>query len=414
MDIISITDNGIASTNRDTIFNNLMTSFKSIYGSNVYIDKGTIDYNMISLLADLLSDMSSSAVSASNALNLTTATGIQLDNLASIYYGDLTRRPATYSTVILTLSGDINTTIVNGQVRDNFGGIWNLPSTVTIPQGGTTNVTATYSQTGAYYIDANQISGPSSIATPVAGWDNVSQPNECVVGNDVETDASFRARIAQKGKGGQLSTINALISELYAISSNITNVVIYENDTSTTATIRSDLTNVPSHSIVPVVYITGTTPTQEMLNDIANAIYNSKSSGVGTYAPSGESTSETVNVTNTQGQVIPISFSVAETQSVTVNVSLRKISADVPDLNTEAETTIENAIISAINEYTIGDTIYAQDLYLPTIQAINSAVGINQFTISNITLTGSATSIVIPFNAKGVATENTINISVVS
>lgn len=412
-DIISITDSGIASTNRDTIFNNLMNSFKAIYGGNVYIDKGTVDYNMISLIADLLSDMGSSAVSASNALNLTTAVGVQLDNIASIYYGDLTRRPATYSTVLLVITGATGATIVNGQVRDNFGGIWNLPETVTIPQGGTTNVTATYSQTGAYYIDANQISGASAIATPVSGWTNVSQPNECVVGSDVETDALFRARIAQKGKGGQLSTMDALISALYSVSSNITDVIIYENDTSETANLRSDLTNVPSHSIVPVVYFSGETPTQETLNEVGSVIYNSKSSGVGTYAPSGEDTSKTVNVSNSQGQVLPISFSVAETQSVSVNVSLIKLSTNVPDLNTEAETTIKNAIISAVNEYNIGDTIYAQNLYLPTIEAINTAVGINQFNISSITLTGSASSLVIPFNAKGVASTTTITINVV-
>ena len=401
MKIIEITDSGIANTNRDAIFQSLMQTFKNIYGGNVYIEKGTIDYNMISLLADLFSDMGNVAVSSANGLNLTSAVGTQLDNLASVYYGTLLRRKATSSTVVLVITGVANTTIVNGQVRDNFGGIWNLPETVTIGEGGSVNVLATYSQTGSYYIDANQIGGISSIATPVAGWVNVSQPNECNVGSNVETDAEFRVRIAQRSKGSAVGTLGSLTATLQAIE-GITGVVIYENDTDSSDSSSVSGLTMPAHSISPVVALSPDLITDNnFLKQVANAIYNNKSSGVATNGTT------TIGLTSMDNSIIPsgqsasIEFTIANTNAITINVVLNKIVATALDLSADTKTALYKAIQTQIDSYRIGDTVYSQDFYLPIIQTLNNLVGANQYNITSVNVNNES-SLVLQYDEKAV------------
>ena len=401
MNIIEITDSGIANTSRDAIFQSLMQTFKNIYGGNVYIEKGTIDYNMISLLADLFSDMGNVAVSSANGLNLTSATGIQLDNLASVYYGTLLRRQATNSTVVLVLSGVANTTIVNGQVRDNYGGIWNLPANVTIGESGTVNVVATYSQSGSYYINANQISGISSIATPVAGWINVTQPNECNVGSNVETDAEFRVRIAQRGKGSAIGTLGSLVATLQAID-GITGVIIYENDTDSADSSSVSGLTMPAHSISPVIALSpDLVSDNDFLKQVANAIYNNKSSGVATNGTTAIGLTSMDNSIIPSGQSANVEFTIAETNAITINVVLNKIVATALDLSVETKSLLYTAIQTQIDSYRIGDTIYAQDFYLPIIQTLNTAVGTNQYNITSVNINGNPT-LTLAYNEKAV------------
>lgn len=256
MPIIDIKNGSIQSTNRDAILQDLISQFKSIYGENVYLGVGTEDYNMLSLLADLLSDMGNIAVSVNNCTNLTSAVGTQLDNLASIYYGNANRRQATYSTITVQITGTAGVKIANGQIRDSLGGIWNLPTSVTIGTNGTTIVTATYSQTGAYFIYNTQLNGASAIVTPVAGWSNVSATTNAVAGTNIETDAEYRVKIAQRSRGLGNGTIDALLTGLSGLQ-GVTEVRIWENDTSSSkdfTDITGKLSAVPAHSIVPVIY----------------------------------------------------------------------------------------------------------------------------------------------------------------
>lgn len=378
MAIINVTNNGIQTTNRDSIFQYLIQQFKTIFGDNVYIAEGTEDYNMLSVLADLFNDMGMVAVSVSQGLNLQTATGTQLDNISTIFYNTISRYPATYSTVSVTISGTPNVTIANGQIRDNLGGIWNLPSIVTIPSGGTINVTATYSQTGSYFISAGQINGFNSIVTPVAGWTNVTNSTDAVLGNDVETDAHFRYRLAVKAQGQALTTIETLSANLSS-NENLPYNMIWENDTSSPVNFTDvGLSNVDAHSIVVSVY--GTLAD----NEVAQIIYNYKGTGVGTFAPSGGTGTSSYNIINAFGTPQTIYFVRAEEDIVSVNIGLQKISALAPDLSSTLETAIQNAVIEQVNGKAIGSHLYASNLYSTIAQVITDTVGANLYNISNV------------------------------
>lgn len=379
--LIDITDSGIVATNRNAILEYLIQTFKSVYGENIYLQEGTEDYNMLSSLADLFNDMGMVAVSVGNGFNLQTATGFQLDNIATIFYNTINRTPATYSTVEVVITGTPNTNIASGQIRDELGGIWNLPTQVTLPASGSTTVTATYQEAGAYFITAGQISGFNSIVTPVAGWTNVTNLVDSVAGQEVETDAQFRYRLAVKAQGNSKSVLNSLYTNLTG-NDNIYNAMLWENDTSGGKSFTDvGLLNVTSHSIVIAVYGDFTNVTDEQ---IAQIIYDYKGTGVGTYAPIGVTGSTMVNIVNQFNTPQPISFVKAEVAQIPVNITLQKISGNVPDVSVELVNAIKNSVIMYIQSQEIGSLVYANGLFLSVSNAILNTVGPNVYNIGNI------------------------------
>lgn len=390
MPLIQVTEQGLQATNRSAILQYLIEQFKTIYGDDAYVEVGTEDYNMLSALADMFNDMGMVAVDVSQGFNLQTATGFQLDNIATIFYNTVNRNPATYSTVTVQISGTAGTTIVNGQVRDQMGGIWNLESPITIGSGGTVDALATYSQSGAYYISANQISGANSILTPVAGWANVSNAQGSSVGSNVENDASFRYRLALKAQGQSLTVLESLYSNLSSVA-NLPYVMIWENDTSGTLSYSNvSLSDIPSHSLCISVYGDFTSVTDQT---IAEAIYAYKGSGVGTYAPTSGTGSTSYTITNALGTPQVINFVKAVSNAIPVNVVLQKLSTTSPDVSDELETAISTAIQNYIQDEEIGSLVYASSLYLPVSEAINEIVGTSVYNITEINFGTSTTTV---------------------
>lgn len=383
-DIITINSSGIQTATRDEILQYLISQFKGIYGDNVYITEGTEDYNMLLALADMLNDMGMVAVSVGNGFNLATATGFQLDNIANIFYNKVNRNPATNSTVQVVVTGTPNTNIVNGQVKDELGGIWNLQTPFTIPSTGSITVIATYSETGPYLIQANQINGFNSIVTPVAGWTSVNNPSASSVGQDIESDAQFRYRLATISQGNAKSVANTVLSNLLGLST-IYNAQLWENDTNVNKSFSDvSLSNVLPHSIVVSLYGDFGTGLDLTDNDIAQTIYDYKGTGVGTFAPTGGTGTKNITITNNLGQDQQINFVKAVANEIVVNIKLSKLSLNSPNLSTDTTTAIQNAITSYMQDQNIGSLIYASSLYSVVASALASSVGAGVYNITSI------------------------------
>lgn len=407
MDIINVTDNGIQTTTRNSILQELITEFKAIYGENAYIAEGTEDYNMLLTLADALSDMGQTAVSVSNGLNLTTATGFQLDNLATIFYNNVNRSSATYSTVSVTITGTANTTIRNGQIKDELGGIWNLPTPITIPASGSITVTATHNEAGAYYITAGQISGFNSIVTPVAGWTNVTNTSASTVGQEVESDAQFRYRLAIASQANSKSVAGSLVSNLLSLD-NVYNARLWENDTSDTLDYSLvSLTGISAHSICVAVY------GEQDDDTIAETIYNYKGTGVGTYAPSDGTGSTSVTITNDLEVSQTINFVKAVANEIPITINLLNISTTSTTLDTVTQEAIQDALIEYMQDQNIGATLYASALYTTISTAITNSIGANVYNIQSVYFNTSDTTLQNTYYQKPTtqASDITINLT---
>ena len=152
----------------EDIRDNLIDQMKQIFGTDIYIDEDSQDYQQISIFARKIYDVNALALLVYNNRTPTTAIGIGLDSICAI--AGIQRKPATYSTVQLTITGDAGTVITNGQATDGTY-IWNLPETVTIPDNGVITVEATCNIAGNISASSNSI---TMISTPTFGWLSVT------------------------------------------------------------------------------------------------------------------------------------------------------------------------------------------------------------------------------------------------
>lgn len=411
--IIQATANGIETTNRESILEYLLTKFKALFGANAEVGVGTEDYNMLSLFADLLSDMGSTAVTVGNGYSLPSATGFQLDNIASIFYGNVSRRVGTASKVTVTLTGTAGTSLYSPYLKDAFGGTWLLPEQVTFNQSGVAVVTATYSEVGAYTLtDDSQLSGTSAKGTADINWTDVQADIDTLeVGSPLETDTELRLRLAQAQFGTAQTITQSLRTALLSLKNGTENIVdkvaIWENDTNSSLPFSDELT-VPAHTIA--ISVAGNLETVANKQMVADAIYLHKGQGVGTFAPTPSASSisqdvsrETMGDNLTTATTPTIYFTIATEQSVNVAIQLIKDPASI--IPTEADnvirndTGLKNAVGNALAKIGIGETVYAVNTLKDAISQYLELTYKGAFTMVNVGFGSSkASSVQLAYN----------------
>jgi len=198
------------------------------------------------------------------------ATGHQLDTLAGIV--GVTRIPAEFSAVDLTLGGDEGTFIeADSEVEHPNGSLWYTQEDVEINSGGTVDVLARPDETGAIVAEA---SSDWIINTPVEGWDSVISTEDATPGRDQESDADLRFRRQQSLQilaGGSVSAIRANIVPLDGVQA----AIVVDNDTSDPAVVEG--LTLPGKSFAVVIYPALTSEQSEAL---AEEIYRRAPAGI--------------------------------------------------------------------------------------------------------------------------------------
>ena len=167
--IFQVTSDGISAPDYTDILDYFKTKAQGIFGSDINLDADTQDGQLIAIFAAAVSDMNAEAIAVYSAYNPQSAIGVALDS--AVKTNGISRRAATYSTADVTLTGTYGTVIANGQVKDDAGNLWDLPTSVTIGADGTETVPATCETAGAIEAEADTI---TSIATPTLGWTSVT------------------------------------------------------------------------------------------------------------------------------------------------------------------------------------------------------------------------------------------------
>jgi uncharacterized phage protein gp47/JayE len=249
----------------DDILQDIITNVKSLYGSDIYLENDSADYQLLSIFALKVHDAMQAMQLAYNSRSPVTAVGAAFDAIVKL--NGIRRKTPSYSTCQVILTGVAGTVVSNGVVQDLSGYKWDLPATVNIGPGGTVTVTATCETIGA--INA-AISDISQIVTPTSGWTSVTNAVEAVAGQPVETDTELRARQAISTELPSHSMFAGTVAAVANVS-GVTRYKGYENNTNT-----EDDDGVPGHSIAMVVE-------GGEDEDVAFAIYANKSAGCGTY-----------------------------------------------------------------------------------------------------------------------------------
>lgn len=372
-DLIFVDNTGLHYPDYPTVLSYLQQEYRTIYGADTYLEADSQDGQWVAILALSMFDCMQVAAAVYNSFSPLTAQNDALSRNVKI--NGIARLVATYSTADLTIVGQAGTIITNGQAEDTLGQKWNLPSTVTIPTGGSIVVTATAAEVGAVIAAAGTI---TKIATPTLGWQTVNNAAAAVAGDPVETDAELRRRQAQSTMIPSLSVMEGIVGAVASLT-GVTRCRGYENDTGTT-----NADGITANTIALVVE-GGTTQA------IAEAIAAKKTPGTRTQGTTSYTTYDQYGIANI------INFYRPTTATISVEVSL---TARAGYLSTTADA-IKAAVVAYMATLDIGDDIYISKLYVPanlSNEDVGSTFDVTQIRIKKNSGTFGTTNITLAFN----------------
>lgn len=330
--------------------------YTGIYGADIYLGADSQDGQFVAILAKAFYDTATFGASTYNSFSPVTAQGVGLARLVKI--NGLTKEVPSFSTVTVTVVGAAGTVITNGIVQDILNQQWALPASVTIPGGGTIDVTATSVVVGFINADSNTI---TTIFTPTLGWQTVNNAAAATPGAAVESDAALRVRQSVSTSIPAQTVFDATIGAVENLP-GVTDVQGYENPTNST-----DGNGLPPHSICVVA--TGGAATA-----ICQTIRDYKTPGTDTF---GSTTEPTVDA---KGMPLNISYQPSVVATISAQVTITEGSAWTDDYIAE----IQNAVAAAINANGIGNIILYTTLFLPAY--LNGTLPPNVYTVVSIEL----------------------------
>jgi uncharacterized phage protein gp47/JayE len=340
-----ITSTGISAPSYADIYQSLQASFQSIYGSDAYIDPDSQDGQMLAIFAQAINDENNTAIATYNAFSPATAQGTGLSSVVKI--NGLVRLIPTNSTVAVTIVGQAGTVITSGIVADTNGNQWNLPTTVTVPIGGSIIVTATAQQAGAITAPPGIV---TQIITPTLGWQTVTNASDAAPGNPVETDAQLRQRQAASTSLPAQSIIGGIFGALANIS-GVEQLRIFENDTGST-----DGNGLPAPSIA-VVIEGGNAAT------IAQTIEQKKTPGTATYGTTTEVVEDPVGVP------VTINFFIPTQDTILIHITIKALTGYTSLIGNQITASLV-AAINALGIYANNGLISLSSLYAAAYNTI--------------------------------------------
>lgn len=344
------------------IRDNIAEQFKTIYGQDIYLGNDSQDYQMISIFASMMYDTAQLLQIVYNNRSPKTAVGTALDSIVKL--NGIKRKSASYSTVTLTLTGNVGTVISNGIAQDEQGNNWYLPDSIVF-DNKIMNISARCGVIGAVEAQADTI---TKIMTPTRGWTSVTNDVAAIPGAPVESDLQLRERQSISVATPSQSMVDSVIAAIAAID-NVKKFKVYENYTNIV-----DENGIPGHSLACVV----DGGFDEL---IAKSIYMGKGIGCGTYG------SSTYNIINSDSTSMAINYSRPEKVPVFIIAEIKPLSGykDIKD-------SINNALTEYITGLDIGsDVIYGVlesiifntnvNIYRPTFKLNHLKIGTSAFPV---------------------------------
>ena len=285
------------------------------------------------------------------------------DAIARIYF--LERNPAQPTSVQATCLGAEGTVIpINAIALATDGNHYLCVDGGTIPSSGTITLAFACQVPGPIPCPAGSL---NQIVTTIPGWDSITNAEDGVLGNDVESRSAFETRRAASVALNSQGALNSILGAVLSVP-NVLDCYVTENTQAIPATIGGVL--LAAHSLY-VAVVGGDE------NAIAEAIWSRKAPGCGYNG------STTVTVEDTNPAYTPpypsydVSFQIPDSLPILFAVAL----ASNPQVPADAATQIQNAIISAAAggdggpRMKIGTEVFASRFYAP-VAALGSWVQI--------------------------------------
>jgi hypothetical protein len=372
---IDFTDQGPIVPTDAAILAGTMADWNAAFGGGLNQGLSTPQGQLASSEAAIIADKDSEIVYLINQFDPQYAEGRFQDALARIYF--LTRKPAQSTAVTATLGGLPGTVIPAGSLAyDTSGNTYVLLGTVTIGSGSTVSSSWQNQQTGPIACPASTL---TRVGQSISGWDSITNPSDGTLGNVVESRADFEFRrqnsVAINGEG----TCPAIYANVFEVA-NVLDCFVIDNPTGLTDSANPTSQGIANSTNYPLaphsVYIAVVGGDDQ---DVANAIWGKKDTGASYSAwpnpPSrptvpGEGTVSTQTVLDTSGYSFPQpSYKISFIRPGSLPIFFAVQIANTPNLPSDIDTLIENAIIAQFNgengnaRARIGSAVLAAQFY---------------------------------------------------
>lgn len=348
-----LTSAGFVTKRIDDIRTELEGDFRDAFGNNVQVDSQSVFGQIIGIMSEREAALWELAEQVYGAGFLTTASGAALDQLGAL--AGVTRPPAVFSQVTLRLGGTNGTVIPAGsRARDPVlltEWITQAPATIV---AGVADVVAIPATAGPIVGLAGTI---TAIATPVSGWNTVTNLLDAAVGRDAYNDAAYRNLIHLTMRSGGGSSVDGMRALLLRVDL-VTEVAVVEN-----ATDLPDIDGRPSHSFEAVVRNGADA-------DIAQTIWSAKPAGITMVG------SSSMVIVDAAGDNQTVYFSRPTDRNIWVDVTYEPGDG----FPTDGEALIEAAILSYGGTFVMGKDVFsiqiAQQIEVPGLESMLIEVGI--------------------------------------
>lgn len=328
---------GFTPKSLDTVRTELGEAFRSVFGPSFAVDADSVSGELIGILAAREADLWALAAEIYASAFPDGATKDALDRLCLIT--GVTRRPAAYSRVVVTMAGTPGTVVPAGTRFSDptTGRACTLDSASTLVGGLAAN-TCTATAVGAFPFPAGSI---THIDTPRAGLTSViNNLDGFYLGSEAESDAQLRIRRQNSLRalgGGSVDAIRARLLEV----TGVTECAVYENVTDAT-----DGYGVPPHAI-EVVILGGAAQA------IGDALLAVRPAGILTYG--------TTSATSTDSNSVAHTMSFSRPVDVPIYVDIAVLYSGTPPDNLAAR--VKAALVAyGATHYSVGAPVRSAPL----------------------------------------------------
>lgn len=411
-DFIRITNAGVEVASFVQIRDALVERYKTVYGSDIDLATSNADGVWVNNLSLIINNILQSVNSMYANLDVDTASGVYLDILCKL--SNITRKAATRSTALLTVTNDTSSRIeipMNEAIFvDRTGTEWSIENVYNETKE---NDNLVFDVGVSKYIrvicnEIGQVEAPAGFIDKMVIITNLTivQSEDAIVGIPQESDAALRARRALSTSAAGNTTIENMVGALLSLP-GVRDAYVYNNNTQDPKP-ANDGTIVQPHSIYtilrrePGIYLdaddesgAGTENTEKGSSTIGTIIYNKLTPGIGTQFTKDENVTQYKSFEHKKGTSVyeekfneTMSWKEAVAISPTIEITLTPSNvfseANVPD--------IANSLIEYLNNITLNQQILTIDeLLVEAIYADPTFKGRATYTVasSNIKINGA-------------------------
>lgn len=191
-------ENGVIIPDTADILTTVQDEYKAALGLDLSLEEATPQGRLIDTEVTARREVLNFNAQIANVfINITMSSGLALDAWGANF--NLPRNGAKASTVTVLVTGIPDTVISAGsQAATSNGIIWIAQSEIIIGKDGTATGTFICTQMGAVALGINELTTIiSGVTTGLNGWETITNTTVALLGNDRESDASYKTRLLQ-------------------------------------------------------------------------------------------------------------------------------------------------------------------------------------------------------------------------